>query len=317
MAEEAAKTVEEREKTIDPAGKIMLEKVKDTDMDTFWDRQDKMDPVCGFGESGLCCRICLQGPCRINPFGGEPKEGICGAKDYTIVGRNIIRMMAAGCAAHSDHGRHIAHTLLGLSEGHAPAYKVKDPDKLKVVARQVGIDPEGKEINELAGLVAQKGLDDFSRQTDESCTWFTKMLPEKRLKLADSHDVLPTNIDRGICEVMHRTHMGCDADPVPLIFGGIKCALGDVTGENLSTEMSDILFGTPKVVETISNMGALKEDHVNICMHGHNPILSEVICDMAESMKGEAEKAGAKGINIVGICCTANVHLQCNRYQQY
>jgi acetyl-CoA synthase len=117
---------------------------------------------------------------------------------------------------------------------------------------------------------------------------------------------MPTNIDRHISEVMHRTHYGCDADPVPLIFGGIKCALGDVTGENLSTEISDVMFGTPDIVHSEANLGALKEDHVNICVHGHNPILSEIVCDLAEELKSEAEAAGAKGINVVGICCTAN-----------
>jgi acetyl-CoA synthase len=196
--------------------------------------------------------------------------------------------------------------MLGVGEGHAPAYQIKDTEKLKRVARDVGIDPEGKETSELAKLVAEVCFEDFSRQTDEPNKWLMKMLPQKRLDLLDTHNVLSTNIDRGICEVMHRTHMGCDADPVPLIFGGIKCAIGDITGENLSTDMSDILFGTPKVVETISNMGSLKEDHINIAMHGHNPILSEVICDMADQMKGEAEKVGAKGFNIVGICCTGN-----------
>lgn len=296
-------------KTIDTAALEVLEreiKAREMGRDTLWDRLEKMQPQCGFGDLGLCCRICLQGPCRINPFGDEPSKGICGARDYTIVARNLIRMMAAGCAAHSDHGRHLAHTLLRVGEGHASAYKIKDVEKLKRVAKEIGIEISGKDINELAKLVAKKGFEDFQRQEDEPCIWLKKMLTEKRLKLADSHDVMATNIDRGICEVMHRTHIGCDADPVPLIFGGIKCALGDVAGENLSTEMSDILFGTPKAVETISNMGTLKEDYVNICVHGHNPILSEIICDVAEEMKGEAEKVGAKGINIVGICCTAN-----------
>jgi acetyl-CoA synthase len=293
-------------KTTDPAGTEMWEIAKQKNMDTMWDRAEKMEPVCGYGDSGLCCRICLQGPCRINPFGEEPKKGICGARDYTIVARNLVRMMAAGAAAHSDHGRHLAHTLLGVGEGHAPAYKVKDVDKLKRVAKEAGIDIAGKEVTELAKLVAERCLEDFSRQTDEPNRWLMKMLPKKRLELLDSHDVMNTNIDRAICEVMHRTHMGCDADPVPLIFGGIKCAMGDCTGENLSTDVSDIMFGTPKVVETEANMGTLKEDHINIAMHGHNPILSEIICDMAEEMKGDAEKAGAKGINILGICCTGN-----------
>ncbi len=295
-----------QEVTMDPAAHEMLALAEEQNLDTFWDRQEIMQPQCGYGELGLCCRICLQGPCRINPFGDGPKKGICGARDYTIVGRNLIRMMAGGAAAHSDHGRHITHVFHEMLEGHAPDYKIKDENKLKQVAKRVGIEIEGKDIMAIAHEVANMVLDDFSRQTDVPCSWFSSMVTKKRMALADSHDVMPTNIDRHISEVMHRTHYGCDADAVPLIFGGIKCALGDVTGENLSTEISDIMFGTPDIVTSEANLGALKEDHVNICVHGHNPILSEVVCDMADELKGEAEAAGAKGVNIVGICCTAN-----------
>ena len=295
-----------KEVTMDPAALELLALAEEQNMDTLWDRQAKMDPQCGYGELGLCCRICLQGPCRINPFGDEPKKGICGARDYTIVARNLIRMMAGGAAAHSDHGRHIAHAFLHMLDGHAPAYKIKDENKLKLVAQRVGVETEGKDIMAIAREVTTLMLEDFSRQTEEPCAWYSSLLTKKRLALADSHDVTPTNIDRGICELMHRTHYGCDADPVPLIFGGIKCAMGDLTGEALSTDISDVMFGTPDIIHSEANLGALKEDHVNICVHGHNPILSEVVCDLAEELKGEAEAAGAKGINIVGICCTAN-----------
>lgn len=295
-----------KEVTMDPAALELLALAEEQNMDTLWDRQAKMDPQCGYGELGLCCRICLQGPCRINPFGDEPKKGICGARDYTIVGRNLLRMIAGGAAAHSDHGRHIAHAFLHMVDGHAPAYKIKDENKLKLVAERVGIETEGKDIMAIAREVATMMLDDFSRQTDVPCTWYSSILTKKRLALTDTHDVTPTNIDRGIAELMHRTHFGCDADPVPLIFGGIKCAMGDLTGEALSTDISDAMFGTPDIIHSEANLGAMKEDHVNICVHGHNPILSEVVCDLAEELKGEAEAAGAKGINIVGICCTAN-----------
>ncbi len=291
---------------MDPAALELLTLAEEQNMGTIWDRQANMDPQCGYGELGLCCRICMQGPCRINPFGDEPKKGICGARDYTIVARNLIRMMAGGAAAHSDHGRHITHTFLHMVEGHAPDYKIKDENKLKLIAKRVGIETDGKEIIAIAREVAELMLEDFSRQTDVPCSWFSSLVTEKRMALADSHDVMPTNIDRHISEVMHRTHYGCDADPVPLIFGGIKCALGDVTGENLSTEISDVMFGTPDIVHSEANLGALKEDHVNLCVHGHNPILSEIICDLADELKSEAEAVGAKGINIVGICCTAN-----------
>lgn len=293
-------------RTVDPACSEMLDRAKEFGMETMWDRFDAQKPQCAYGELGVCCRICMQGPCQINPFGDEPSRGVCGARDYTIVARNLTRMMAAGCAAHSDHGRHLAHALLGVGEGRAPAYTIKDEEKLKRVANKVGIDVEGKDKIQIAKELALKALEDFSRQSDEACTWLKTMLPEKRLELVDSHNVMATNIDRGIAEVMHRTHIGCDADPVPLIFGGIKCSLGDVTGENLSTDISDILFGTPDIIKSTANLGAIKSDHVNICVHGHNPILSEVVCDMADELKDEAVKAGAKGINIVGICCTAN-----------
>jgi carbon-monoxide dehydrogenase catalytic subunit/CO dehydrogenase/CO-methylating acetyl-CoA synthase complex beta subunit len=291
--------------TVDPAALEMLPLAQRIDMKTMWDRADSMQPQCGFGESGLCCRICLQGPCRINPFGKEPQRGICGAKDYTIVVRNLIRMMAGGCAAHSDHGRHLAHALKGVGEGQAPDYRIKDEAKLRVLAEKLGLGNE-KSIDELAVAVANSAFEDFSRNDGEACNWLKIMLPAKRLELLERNDVIATNIDQGITEVMHRTHIGCDADPVPLLFGGIKCSLGDVAGENISSNISDVLFGVPQMVVSKANLGALKEDYVNVCVHGHNPILSEVICDAADELEGEAVAVGAKGINIVGICCTAN-----------
>lgn len=230
MSEEASK------KTVDPALQSMFAKAEKDGIETMWDRFEHMQPQCGFGESGLCCRICLQGPCRINPFGKEPKEGICGARDYTMVSRQIIRMAAGGCAAHSDHGRHLAHVLLSVSKGESPDYRVKDEAKLKAVAKRVGLNPD-KSVKELAKEVAEAALFDFMNQEDVTCRWLVSTLPKKTLSLLDGHDVASTNIDRGIAEVLHRSTMGCDADPVPLIFGGIKCATGDLTGERISTDV--------------------------------------------------------------------------------
>ena len=106
---------------------------------------------------------------------------------------------------------------------------------------------------------------------------------------------------------MGRTHIGTDADPVNLLLGGIKSSLADYAGMYLGTELSDVLFGTPTPVVSSANLGVIKEDAVNIAVNGHNPLLSELICDAAAQMNDEAKKAGAKaGINIVGICCTGN-----------
>ena len=68
----------------------------------------RQQPQCGFCELGLSCRICVMGPCRIDPFGDGPQRGVCGADADIMVARNLARMVAAGAASHSDHGRDLA-----------------------------------------------------------------------------------------------------------------------------------------------------------------------------------------------------------------
>ncbi|MHB8707858.1 MAG: anaerobic carbon-monoxide dehydrogenase catalytic subunit [Desulfuromonadales bacterium] len=294
--------------SIDPSLQELLPLAKAEGIDTVWDRHQAMQPQCGFGQLGICCRICWKGPCRVDPFGEGPQRGICGADADTIVARNVSRMMAAGAAAHSEHGRHIALALQQVAKGNYPSYQVKDAQKLKGIARTLGLEIENKEILEVAAEVARKTLEDFQNQDhDKPCHWIAATLTEKRLeKLAALH-LLPHNIDAVVAQIMARTTVGCDADATNVILGGVKGALADYTGMVLATELSDALFGTPQPVITSSNLGVLEEGAVNIAVNGHNPLLSEVICDVAALMDAEAKAAGAKeGINIVGICCTGN-----------
>ncbi|MFQ6059824.1 MAG: carbon monoxide dehydrogenase, partial [Thermoplasmata archaeon] len=201
-------------KSADPAVVQLLEKCSCEEglPTTVWNRYEAMQPQCRFGELGICCTICLQGPCRINPFGREPTRGICGATAYTIVSRNLLRRIASGCAAHSDHGRHIAHTLSALLEGKTDSYSIKSEDKLKSVAKRIGIEVEGKNINQLAKKVVEEALKDFSRQDEEEpLTWLKTIVTPERFEILDRCDVVPYNIDATITETMHRTHIGVDA----------------------------------------------------------------------------------------------------------
>ena len=52
-------------KSLDPAVQEMLALAESMPIKTVWDRYQDMQPQCGFGDTGLCCRHCLQGPCRI------------------------------------------------------------------------------------------------------------------------------------------------------------------------------------------------------------------------------------------------------------
>lgn len=292
--------------TVDPAAQQMLVKAKKIGFLTSFDRAKAQEPRCAFGNTGICCRICLQGPCRIIPKKPGANKGICGASDYTIVARNTVRYIAGGASAHSDHGRHIATTVLHVGEGHAKDYKITDSAKLLKVAKRIGVNTEGKSINEVAIAVASEALKDFGRQDSAPCTWVESTVTEGRKKKFKDTTIMPSSINGSIAELLHQTHIGNDADPVNIIFSGLKVALGDYDGMQLATDLSDVLFGTPTPTVTEANLGVLDPEMVNICVHGHNPLLSQVVVDTARQMQDEAKAAGAKGIKLSGICCTGN-----------
>lgn len=291
------------ERSIDRAARKMLEVAQEQGLETAWDRYDAQTPQCRFGATGLCCRVCVMGPCRI--IEGKAPKGVCGASVDTIAARNLARMIAAGAAAHSDHGRDVAHTLLLASQD--GDYGVKDPVKLRRVAYSLGIDADGKDDRELAREVAEAALGEFGKQEGELV--FAYRAPEARVERWKRLGIMPRGVDREIVEIMHRTHMGVDTDYKNIIMQGLRCALADGWGGSMiATELQDVLFGTPSPLRAKVNLGVLDPEAVNIVVHGHEPTLSEMIVLAAQDpeLRRLAEEVGAKGINIAGICCTAN-----------
>jgi len=296
-----------RERTVDPASIEVLEYGKQTGLVTAFDRFVAQQPQCKFGYEGTCCRFCMAGPCRIRAEEGPASGGICGASPWTIVARSVGLMILTGCAAHCEHGNHIAHALLEVAEGHAPDYTIRDPDKLAHVCRRVGIPIDGKSEIELARELAQKALEDFSRLKGMGeSIWVTTTVTRGRNEKFRSHGVMPHGLHATISDMASQAHMGNDDDPVNLVFSAIRVALADYAGMHIATDISDILFGTPEPVASQSNMGVLDPEKVNFVLHGHNPLLSEIIVRAAHEMESEAKLAGARGINLVGICCTGN-----------
>lgn len=295
------------ERSIDQASQQMLKVTECECIETAWDRYESLQPQCGFGQLGICCRICNLGPCRIDPFGEGAQKGICGASADSIAARNLIRMIAAGAAAHSDHGRDIAHILFLTADGKLNGYEIKDEKKLKTLAEELGVKIEGRKKEEIAKDVAEKVFAEFGQQFGELN--FTHRAPIRRQELWRKTGLMPRGIDREIVEIMHRTHMGVDNDPRNLIMNGIRAALGDGWGGSMiATDLSDILFKSPKPIRSVVNLGVLKEDEVNIIVHGHEPALSDIIVVAAQDpeLLQLANTVGAKGINLAGICCTSN-----------
>ncbi|MCK8827367.1 anaerobic carbon-monoxide dehydrogenase catalytic subunit [Natroniella acetigena] len=297
------------DRVIDPASEEMLQIAEEKGHESCFSRYEDMTPQCGFGAAGVCCTICLQGPCRVNPSdnGKGNQEAICGARDYTIVARNLVRTIAGGAANHSGHARHVAEVLREVASGKAEDYEIKDEAKLKNMATALGIEIEGRETNEIVKEVAEEAISNFIGYHGEEVSWLKTAIPESRYNLLNDCDVIPQGINDVIADSMHRTAMGVDSDPLNLIFGGLETALSDFTGCAMGTDLSDILFGTPELVESEANLGVLEEDAVNLVVHGHDPLLSEKVVEAAKRLEDEAKAAGAeKGIKISGICCTGN-----------
>jgi len=291
-------TVEQME----AATAALLENGVKVGADSWQQRAKNQTPHCGFGEAGTCCRICSMGPCRITP---KAPRGICGCDVHGIVGRNYLRFTAGGSATHSDHGREIMHTLYQTREG--GNYQVKDPEKLIRIAKEWGVETEGKDIYDLAHEVAEIGLLEYGKPF--GVQRFLKRAPEHTQKLWNEAGIEPRAIDREVSQSLHMTHMGCSSLPEALIRQSLRAGLSDGWGGSMmGTEFSDVMFGTPKPINTTANIGVMEKDNVNIIVHGHDPSLSEMIVFYANDpeMIAYAKENGAKGITVAGVCCTSN-----------
>ena len=296
-----------KKRSNDKASQEMLKIMCEAGIENAWDRFEKQQPQCGFGKLGICCRNCSMGPCRIDPFGDGPQTGICGATADTIAARNLVRMVAGGAAAHSDHGRDIAHTFKMAVESEQCDYMVKDDLKLREVAARYGIKIEGRETKEIAGDLSDAVMVEFGKQ-EGTLISAAAYPPPARQKVWEKLGVTPRSIDREIVEIMHRTHIGVGSDYKNLVKQGLRACLSDGWGGSLiATELSDILFGSPQPIRFGANLGVLDAKQVNIVVHGHEPTLSDIIVAVSQEpeLVKMAKDKGAEGINLAGMCCTA------------
>jgi carbon-monoxide dehydrogenase catalytic subunit len=296
--------MEPKERSSDKAAQEMIAYMAEEGQQNAWDRLQAQMPQCGFGKQGICCRICTMGPCRITK---KSPLGVCGADADTIVARNFLRAVAGGASAHSDHGRGVAEVFLATARGEAPDYQFKDIIKLYKVAEDLGVETDNRSVKEIALDIGKIALAEFGKPEGEQL--MARRAPKPRQEIWERLGIMPRAVDREVVEALHRTHMGVDQDYRNILLHASRTALADGWGGSmLATELQDILFGTPYPGRGEVNLGVLKKDQVNIIVHGHEPILSEMIVAASgdKDLLAEARKVGAKGINVAGICCTAN-----------
>ena len=292
-------------RTIDENAKPLLEMTMREGFETVWDRFEMQQPPCKYCELGTTCSRCGMGPCRSIP--PHRSRWVCGADAGLMVARNLLDMIATGAAAHSDHGRDIVETLYLVGSGKTKDYGIADPEKLKRLCTEYGISTDKKKPDELAAELGLAMLAEYGMV--KNTLQFLGRAPKGTREVWANLGISPRGIDREIVDSMHRVHMGVGADYVNILLQGLRCSLGDGWGGSmLGTDVSDVLFGTPAILKSTVNLAVLKEDHVNISVHGHNPVLSEMVVKAVADpeLLALAQKNGAKGINLVGLCCTGN-----------
>lgn len=295
--------------TIDVANVELLNIAKKEGIETAFDRVQNQEPKCKFCIDGVSCRNCNMGPCRITPHG---QKGVCGATADTMVARGLLKNAMGGSSAHQDHARHAAITLYEAGKGKAP-YKITGQKRLRELAGELEIpDADKEDINKLAIRVVEKAFEDLGRQHGiEVPHWIRIRASRERQETWQKLGVMPVGGNVTISEGMHRQTMGVDADPVNLVLGTVKVGIADgYFGLHLSTDLQDVLFGPPQPKVSEAGIGVMEENMVNIACHGHVPILSAKIVEVAERLDEEAKYVGADGINVIGICCTGNEILE-------
>jgi len=231
------------------------------------------------------------GPCRITK-----NKGVCGASAELIASRNLLRTVASGTACHTDHAREVALALLKTK-------KVKDKDKLKQLAKKLKTNKVALEA--LEDFRRQEGL--YHKKEGNFLNWVKINAPKDRIKKWKELNILPVNADMETSHALHQTTMGNDADYKNILLSALRLGITDgYAGMHMASNFQDILFGTPTITKSETDLGTLKEDCINIIVHGHIPLLSESIIKAAKKLNNKAKKLGAKGINIIGMCCTGN-----------
>ena len=292
-------------RTIDENAKPLLEMTMRDGIETVWDRYEMQQPPCKYCEAGLSCARCTMGPCRIIP--PHRIRGVCGADADLIVARNLLDTIATGSAAHSDHGRDIVETLYLVGTGKTKDYGIADPEKLKKLSAEFGISIAGKTSEKLAAELGRAMLEEYGMV--KNTLQMLNRAPKATRDIWTKLGISPRGIDREVVDCMHRVQMGVGADYTGMLLQGLRCSLSDGWGGSMmGTDISDVLFGTPTIKSSTMNLAVMKADHVNISVHGHNPVLSEVIVKAVADpeLKALAQKYGAKGINLVGMCCTGS-----------
>lgn len=273
---------------------------KRSDINTAFDRMADQAVKCGYGQMGVCCRLCSNGPCRVTP---DSPKGVCGATADTMVARGFLRAVAAGAACYLHVAESTASRLKSIATGDSPL-RLRSEKSLDELAAKLGVS--GGSVKELARGVADAVLNDLQRPRSEKMELVSKLAPPGRVKRWGELGILPGGAKAEVFDALVKTSTNLNADPVDQLLHCLNLGIcTGLYGLALTNLMNDVIMGEPEIVAAAVGFSTLSPDYVNIAVTGHSHSVFAGLVAFLESEAGQqiGRDVGAKGVKLVGLTC--------------
>ncbi|CAB1062728.1 hypothetical protein D1BOALGB6SA_7510 [Olavius sp. associated proteobacterium Delta 1] len=249
-------------KTADRAVNHFLLKAADQEITVAWDRFEGQLPECGFCESGLSCRDCLQGPCISHPFRGQSKLGVCGKDKDVLAAQSLLRLVLKGTMSYLDQLNDFVDQI------QAGAVEPADKDQTEQTL---------KAIMDLLHTGNSAVADEFSASLLEG--WKTA-------------GIMPRGIANDVFKASQRLEGGISGMEETLLWS-FKTALLGCMAARLQNRLKAAVFGSTTASELEVNLGVLKNDAPIALLYGPiSPVLKQKI----------AQAAQEKNVSVMGVC---------------
>jgi carbon-monoxide dehydrogenase catalytic subunit len=259
---------------------------------------DSQKIKCNFGQLGICCKLCANGPCRITP---KAPKGVCGANADTIVARNFLRAVAAGSGCYIHVLENTARNLKSLGK---TGGEIKGIHALDRLSEKLGItesDPHKKAI-----LVADLVLKDLYKPKFEKMEIVNELGYTPRLDNWQKLNIMPGGAKSEVFDGIVKTSTNLNSDPVDMLLTCLKLGISTgIYGLTLTNLLNDIILGEPAIRPAKVGFKVIDTDYINLMITGHQQsIISHLEEELTKpEVVKKAQAVGAKGFKLVGCTC--------------
>lgn len=251
-----------QKKTADSAVEGFLARAAESETSLVWDRYERQLPECGFCETGLSCRDCLQGPCISHPFRDSNKLGVCGKDKDIFAIQSLLRLVLKG-------------TMVYL-------------DQLSDLAKAV----EFREVRPKNKGETDQILEEVQSLLRDGEAQIKKKLPRSLIRCWEETGIIPEGVGRDLFKASQKLEGGI-ANVEETLLWAFKSSLLGWMAHWLQGNLKRSVFGKYPPTKVEVNLGVLRREIPNLLLYGYfSPILKHKI----------AEEAKKKEVYVAGVC---------------